>query len=46
MQEIKIDLSNKIILVKKEHIKVMNLLRIDEYKYKKRIYKRDDYQRN
>ena len=33
-------------LVKKDPIKVMNLLKVDEYKYKKRRYKRDDYQRN
>ena len=33
-------------LVKKEPIKVMNLLKVDEYKYKKRIYKRDDYPGN
>jgi len=43
MQEKEIDLANKIILIKKEPIKVMNLLKVDEYKYKKRIYKRDDY---
>ena len=30
-------------LVKKEPIKVMNLLKVDEYKYKKRIHKRSDY---
>jgi 3-methyladenine DNA glycosylase AlkC len=33
-------------LVKKDPIKVMDLLKVDEYKYKKRRYKRDDYQRN
>jgi len=33
-------------LVKKDPIKVMDILKIDEYKYKKRRYKRDDYQRN
>jgi 3-methyladenine DNA glycosylase AlkC len=33
-------------LVKKDPIKVMDLLKTDEYKYKKRRYKRDDYQRN
>jgi 3-methyladenine DNA glycosylase AlkC len=33
-------------LVKKEPIKVMDLLRLDEYKYKKRIHKRSDYQGN
>jgi len=33
-------------LVKKEPIKVMNLLKVDEYKYKKRIHKRSDYQGN
>lgn len=33
-------------LVKKEPIKVMDLLKIDEYKYKKRVYVRDDYFRN
>lgn len=31
-------------LVKKEPIKVMDLLQIEEYKYKKAIYKRSDYQ--
>jgi len=30
-------------LVKKEPLKVMDLLRVDEYKYKKRIHKRSDY---
>ena len=33
-------------LIKKEPIKVMNLLGVDEYRYKKRIHKRDDYQRS
>jgi 3-methyladenine DNA glycosylase AlkC len=33
-------------LVKNDPIKVMDLLRVDEYKYKKRIHKRIDYQRN
>ena len=33
-------------LVKKEPIKVMDLLKVDEYKYKKRVHKRNDYQRN
>jgi 3-methyladenine DNA glycosylase AlkC len=33
-------------LVKKEPIKVMNLLQIDEYRYKKRVYKRSEYQRD
>lgn len=33
-------------LVKRESIKVMNILKVDEYKYKKKIYKRSDYQRN
>jgi len=33
-------------LVKKEPIKVMNLLKIDEYKYKNRVYKKNDYQGN
>ena len=31
-------------LVKKEPIRVMDLLKVDEYKYKKRIHKRSDYQ--
>jgi 3-methyladenine DNA glycosylase AlkC len=31
-------------LVKKDPIKVMNLLEVDEYKYKQRVYKRIDYQ--
>ena len=33
-------------LVKKEPIKVMNLLKVNEYKYKRRVHKRSDYQRN
>ena len=33
-------------LVKEEPFKVMNLLKVDEYKYKKRIHKRSDYQGN
>jgi len=33
-------------LVKKDVIKVMDLLKIDEYKYKNRIHRRSDYQRN
>jgi 3-methyladenine DNA glycosylase AlkC len=33
-------------LAKKDPIKVMNLLEVDEYKYKQRIYKRIDYQGN
>lgn len=33
-------------LIKKEPIKVMDLLKVDEYKYKKRIHKRSDYQGN
>jgi len=43
MQGKEIDLSNKLIQIKKESTKVMNLLKVDEYRYKKRIYKRDDY---
>jgi 3-methyladenine DNA glycosylase AlkC len=31
-------------LVKKEPIKVMDLLKVDEYKYKDRLYRRSDYQ--
>lgn len=31
-------------LVKKEPLKVLDLLKTDEYKYKKRIYKKSDYQ--
>jgi len=33
-------------LVKKEPIKVMDLLQVDEYRYKKKRYRRNDYQRN
>nr|MDO8081244.1 hypothetical protein [Candidatus Freyarchaeota archaeon] len=33
-------------LVKKEPVKVMDLLKVDEYQYKKRIHKRSDYQGN
>jgi 3-methyladenine DNA glycosylase AlkC len=33
-------------LVKKEPVKVMDLLKVDEYKYKKRIHKRSGYQGN
>ena len=33
-------------LVKKEPIKAMNLLQVDEYRYKKRVYKRSEYQRD
>jgi 3-methyladenine DNA glycosylase AlkC len=33
-------------LVKKEPIRVMNLLKVNEYKYKKRIHQRSDYQGN
>ena len=33
-------------LVKMDPIKVMDLLRVDEYRYKKRIYQRIDYQRD
>jgi len=31
-------------LVKAEPIRVMDLLKVDEYKYKKAVYKRDDYE--
>lgn len=31
-------------IVKKEPIKVMDLLKVDEYRYKKRVQKRSDYQ--
>ena len=31
-------------LVKKEPLRVMNLLKVDEYKYKERVYRRSDYQ--
>ena len=33
-------------LVKKEPIRVMNLLHVDEYRYKKRVYRRSEYQRD
>lgn len=33
-------------LVKKEPLKVMDLLKVNEYKYKKRIHKKSDYQRD
>lgn len=33
-------------LVKKEPVRVMDLLRVDEYKYKKRVYKRSDHPGN
>ncbi len=33
-------------LVKKDPIRVMNLLYIDEYRYKKRVYKRSEYSRD
>lgn len=33
-------------LVKKEPARVMNLLRVDEYKYKKKVYKRSDNPRD
>jgi 3-methyladenine DNA glycosylase AlkC len=33
-------------LVKKEPTKVMNLLHVDEYRYKKRVYRRSDYPRD
>ncbi len=33
-------------LVKKDPVKVMDLLKVDEYKYKKRIHKRSGYQGN
>ena len=33
-------------LVKKEPLKVMYVLQVDEYKYKQRIHKRSDYQRS
>ncbi len=45
MQEKDIDLSNNTILIKKP-IKVVHLLKVEEYRYKKRIYKRDDYPGN
>jgi hypothetical protein len=31
-------------LVKKEPLKVMDLLGVEEYKYKSRIHKKEDYQ--
>ena len=46
MQGKEIDLANKIILIKKEPTKAVNLLKIDEYRFKKRICKGNDYQRN
>ncbi len=33
-------------LVKREPVKVMDLLKVDEYRYKERIYKRGDYHRD
>jgi hypothetical protein len=33
-------------LVRKEPIRVMNLLRADEYRYKKRVYTRSEYSRD
>jgi 3-methyladenine DNA glycosylase AlkC len=33
-------------LVKSDPIRVMDLLRVDEYQYKKRVYRRSDYQRD
>jgi len=33
-------------LVKKEPLKAMGILQVDEYKYKQRLYKRSDYQRS
>lgn len=45
MQEKEIDLSNKTILIKKP-IKVADLLKVNKYKYKKRIYKRNGYSGN
>ncbi len=33
-------------LVKKEPIRVMNLLHVDEYRYKKRVYRRSEYSRD
>lgn len=33
-------------LVKNEPVKVMDILQVDEYKYKKRVHKRSDYQGN
>jgi hypothetical protein len=45
MQEKDIDLANNTILIKKP-IKVVHLLKVEEHRYKKRVYKRNDYQRN
>ena len=33
-------------LVKQEPVRVMDLLGVDEYRYKDRVYKRSDYQRS
>lgn len=33
-------------LVQSDPIRVMNLLKVDEYQYKKRVYRRSDYQRD
>jgi 3-methyladenine DNA glycosylase AlkC len=33
-------------LVKKEPVRAMTLLRVDEYRYKKRVYRRSEYQRD
>ena len=33
-------------LVKKEPIRAMNLLRVDEYQYKKKVYRRSEYSRD
>jgi 3-methyladenine DNA glycosylase AlkC len=33
-------------MVKKDPLKVMDLLKVDEYKYKERVYKRSDYHRD
>jgi 3-methyladenine DNA glycosylase AlkC len=33
-------------LVKREPLKVMDLLKVDEYRYKERIYRRSDYHRD
>jgi hypothetical protein len=32
--------------VKKDPLKVMDLLKVDEFKYKERIHKRSDYHRD
>ena len=45
MQEKDINLANNTMLIKKP-IKVVHLIKADEYKYKKRIYKRNDYPGN